>query len=138
MEPAEFLVLGAAAVADWRSETVAATKMKKVPGADRLTLTLVKNLDVIASVKAAFPDITAVGFAAETENVEAAAKAKLAAKHLDAVIGNNGPATFGRDTNTVVIVTEKGVRTVETTTKERIAGEIVTEIVGLLKEKTHA
>ena len=123
---------------DWRSETVAATKMKKVPGADRLTLTFVKNPDVIASVKAAFPDITAVGFAAETENVEAAAKAKLAAKHLDAVIGNNGPATFGRDTNTVVIVTEKGVRTVETTTKERIAGEIVTEIVGLLKEKTHA
>ena len=132
------LFVGAAAVADWRAETVAATKMKKVPGADRLTLTLVKNPDVIASVKAAFPDITAVGFAAETENVEAAAKAKLAAKHLDAVIGNNGPATFGRDTNTVVITTEKGVRTVETTTKERIAGEIVTEIVGLLKEKTHA
>ena len=106
------LFVGAAAVADWRAETVA--------------------------VKAAFPDITAVGFAAETENVEAVAKAKLAAKHLDAVIGNNGPAAFGRDVNAVVIVTAKGVRIVDTTTKERIAGEIVTEIVGLLKEKTHA
>ena len=132
------IFVGAAAVADWRAETVAATKMKKVPGADRLTLTFVKNLDVIASVKAAYPDMTAIGFAAETENVEAAAKAKLAAKHLDAVIGNNGPAAFGRDVNAVVIVTAKGVRIVDTTTKERIAGEIVTEIVGLLKEKTHA
>lgn len=132
------IFVGAAAVADWRAETVAATKMKKVPGADRLTLTFVKNLDVIASVKVAYPDMTAIGFAAETENVEAAAKAKLAAKHLDAVIGNNGPAAFGRDVNAVVIVTAKGVRIVDTTTKERIAGEIVTEIVGLLKEKTHA
>ena len=132
------IFVGAAAVADWRSETVAASKMKKVPDVDRLTLTLVKNPDVIASVKAAFPDITAVGFAAETENVEAAAKAKVARKRLDAVIGNNGPAAFGSDVNTVVIVTEKGTRTVEKTTKDRVAGEIVTEIVGLLKEKTHA
>ena len=132
------IFVGAAAVADWRAETVAASKMKKVPGVDRLTLTLVKNPDVIASVKASYPGIVAVGFAAETDNVEAAAKAKLARKWLDAVIGNNGPAAFGSDVNTVVIVTEKGTRTVEKTTKDRVAGEIVTEIVGLLKEKTHA
>ncbi len=112
--------------------------MKKTADVDRMTLTFVKNPDVIASVKASYPDIVAVGFAAETENVEAAAKTKLVAKKLDAVIGNNGPATFGIDTNTVVIVTKAGTRTLVETSKDRVAGEIVTEIAGILKEKTHA
>lgn len=132
------IFVGAAAVADWRAETVASQKMKKTADVDRMTLTFVKNPDVIASVKASYPDIVAVGFAAETENVEAAAKTKLVAKKLDAVIGNNGPATFGIDTNTVVIVTKAGTRTLVETSKDRVAGEIVTEIAGILKEKTHA
>lgn len=132
------LFVGAAAVADWRPETPSAQKMKKEPGVDRQTIALVKNPDVIASVKAAHPELLVMGFAAETEAIEENAKKKLDAKRLDFVVGNDGPAAFGSDENAVVIVSRAGVRRVAAASKDRIAAELVAELARALKEKTHA
>ncbi len=132
------LFVGAAAVADWRAETPAAQKMKKRPGEDRQTIAFVKNPDVITSVKAAHPEIIALGFAAETEAIEENARRKLAAKHLDFVVGNDGPAAFGADTNAVVIVSRTGVRRVAAASKDRIAAELVADLARAVKEKHHA
>ena len=132
------IFVGTAAVADWRVQTPATSKMKKAPGVDTMTLTFVKNPDIIATVKAAHPGILAMGFAAETEDVEKNARIKLEKKNLDIVVGNDGPAAFGSSDNCVVIVTRKGSRRIEKATKEHIAEELVSELAAHFAESSNA
>ena len=77
-----------AAVADYRVETIAPQKIKK--HADTLTLHLVKNPDILGSARniMGFTGYL-VGFAAETENLEANARTKLVQKSCDMVIAND-------------------------------------------------
>ena len=103
------LFIGAAAVADYRPKAAANQKIKKQQGS-ALSLTLVENPDIIATV-ANLSDRPAavVGFAAETENLLAHAREKRARKNLDMVIANDvsDPATtFGSDQNAVSLVSE--------------------------------
>ncbi|MEK7262168.1 MAG: bifunctional phosphopantothenoylcysteine decarboxylase/phosphopantothenate--cysteine ligase CoaBC, partial [Pseudomonadota bacterium] len=77
------IFIGVAAVADYRPVQSAPQKLKKDAG--RMTLELIKNPDILASVAALTPRPFTVGFAAETENVEQNARTKLAEKHLDLV-----------------------------------------------------
>jgi len=103
------LFIGAAAVADYRPEAAANQKIKKQQGS-ALSLTLVENPDIIATVANLSDRPTAVvGFAAETENLLAHAREKRARKKLDMVIANDvsDPATtFGSDQNAVSLVSE--------------------------------
>ena len=103
------LFIGAAAVADYRPEAAANQKIKKQQGS-ALSLTLVENPDIIATVANLSDRPTAVvGFAAETENLLAHAREKRARKNLDMVIANDvsDPATtFGSDLNAVSLVSE--------------------------------
>ena len=81
--------IGTAAVADYTPRTVAADKLKKADGVDVLTLELVRTRDVLADVAASpLRPRLVVGFAAETGNVEAYARAKLVKKHLDLIAAN--------------------------------------------------
>jgi phosphopantothenoylcysteine decarboxylase/phosphopantothenate--cysteine ligase len=86
--PADAYV-GAAAVADWTPRSVSPSKLKKVAGADTLTLELVRTPDTLAEV-AAHPQRPrlVVGFAAETEDVRRHARDKLARKRVDLVAAN--------------------------------------------------
>lgn len=86
--PADVYV-AAAAVADWTPRETAAHKLKKQAGVDHMTLELVRTPDVLATV-AAHPlrPRLVVGFAAETENLVANARSKLAAKRVDLVAAN--------------------------------------------------
>lgn len=84
------IVIGCAAVSDYRVEKIAEKKIKKQDDKDELTLKLVKNPDIIATVghmehKRPFT----VGFAAETDNTEAYAKEKIAKKNLDLIVLND-------------------------------------------------
>jgi phosphopantothenoylcysteine decarboxylase/phosphopantothenate--cysteine ligase len=80
------LFVGVAAVADYRPTAPHATKMKK--SENEMTLRLVKNPDILAEV-AALPDGPfTVGFAAETDRLEAHARGKLEAKRLDMIAAN--------------------------------------------------
>ena len=105
--PADIAVC-AAAVADWRAATQAARKVKK-SGKQPPALKLVENPDILATLSAAGNRRPAlvVGFAAETENLVANAKAKLARKGCDWIVANDVSAaagTFGGDSNTVHLI----------------------------------
>ncbi len=84
------IFIGCAAVADYRVAAVAPQKIKKTDDSDSMQLQLVKNPDIIASVAAlANHRPFTVGFAAETEQVEQYARAKLAKKNLDLICAND-------------------------------------------------
>ena len=84
--PHHAIFVSAAAVGDFRAQHVAAQKLKKT--GDALELSLVQNPDILAEVAALPQRPFVVGFAAETENVEAYARGKLDAKRLDLIAAN--------------------------------------------------
>lgn len=84
----QHIFIGCAAVADYRAKTVAENKIKKQ--GDEVTITLIKNPDIVASVgnlKQNRPYV--VGFAAETQNVEEYARQKRLQKQLDLICAND-------------------------------------------------
>jgi phosphopantothenoylcysteine decarboxylase/phosphopantothenate--cysteine ligase len=109
------VVIMAAAVADYRPDTVAESKIKKETQGDILTLTLVKNPDILHDLsEARKPGQVIVGFAAETETDPAEllrlARAKIARKGCDLLVVNNVGWTtgFATDGNTVTIINRAG------------------------------
>ncbi len=107
------IFIGCAAVADYRAEAAAEHKIKKVEGEAGLTLRLVKNPDIIASV-AALPEAQrplVVGFAAETRDLEAYARDKLTRKGLDMIVANDVARAglgFGSDDNAALLLWREG------------------------------
>ncbi len=124
------VVIGAAAVADYRPENKADQKIKKA--GDRMQLTLVRNPDIIASLGAAKTSQYVVGFALETENELSHAQKKLEEKQLDAIVLNslNDPgAGFASDTNKVTFMDKNsGITPFELKTKPEVARDILNEI----------
>ena len=106
--PADVAVF-AAAVADWRPERPSDSKIKKQAGGTP-TLALVENPDILSTIahrKSGRPRLV-IGFAAETDDVIANAKAKLAKKGCDWILANDvSPETgiMGGDANTIHLVT---------------------------------
>jgi len=107
--PADIAVMSAA-VADWRVDGVASGKIKKAPGGPP-SLALIENPDILAGVSAPGqrrPKLV-VGFAAETTDLEANARAKLSRKGCDWIVGNDvSDDVFGADGNTVTLFTKDG------------------------------
>ena len=99
-----------AAVADWRVDGVASGKIKKKPGGPP-SLALIENPDILAGVSAPGPrrPKLVVGFAAETSDLEANARAKLSKKGCDWIVGNDvSDEVFGSDGNAVTLFTQNG------------------------------
>ena len=123
--PADIAVC-VAAVSDWRPESAAGTKMTK--GADGPpTISLVENPDILATLsKSPRRPALVVGFAAETNDVEAYAKAKLAKKGCDWIVANDVSVagTMGGDDNAVSIVTTDGVERWDRTAKSEVARKL--------------
>ena len=123
----------AAAVADWRVANAGEQKIKKKAGQTTPELSLVENPDILATVaklKSKRPKLV-IGFAAETENVTANAKAKLAAKGCDWILANDvSPQTgiMGGDRNTIELVTAKGVEPWPPQSKEDVAAMLIARI----------
>lgn len=103
------IAICAAAVSDWRAAVPQDQKIKKGQGEDPPTLELAENPDILASLSAAGPKRPrlVIGFAAETEDVEANAAAKLTAKGCDWILANQVAegAVFGDDENVVHLLT---------------------------------
>jgi phosphopantothenoylcysteine decarboxylase/phosphopantothenate--cysteine ligase len=108
--PAADVWVFAAAVADYRPAVVEPEKIKK--SGDTLTLKLVKNVDIAATLgQAKRPEQFAVGFALETTNELAHALGKLQRKNFDLVVLNSlrdAGAGFGHDTNKVSVLDRAG------------------------------
>lgn len=104
------IVIMTAAVCDYRAANFSDNKIKK-SGSDTLTLTLVKNPDILASMGEKKENQFLIGFAAETENLKENAVDKLENKNLDMIVANDvtsSDAGFGADTNRVVIFDKNG------------------------------
>jgi phosphopantothenoylcysteine decarboxylase/phosphopantothenate--cysteine ligase len=125
--PADIFI-GAAAVADWRVEPGVQKTKKSAAGPP--TLDLIENPDILASVARrdrGRPRLV-VGFAAETENVIANARAKLESKRCDLIVANNvEPASgvFGGSKNSVHLIGKEGVESWPVLDKTEIATRLV-------------
>lgn len=132
--PADIAVC-VAAVADWRPADEAGTKMKK-DGSGPPAIALVENPDILATLSASprRPRLV-VGFAAETHDVEAYAKAKLARKGCDWIVANDVSVAgvMGGDDNTVSIVTRAGIERWERTAKTEVAHKLAARMAEELK-----
>lgn len=122
--------IAVAAVADYRPEQAAPQKIKKT--AESLTLNLVKNPDILAEVAALPGAPFCVGFAAESENLEAYAEAKRQKKRLPLVVGNLFSDAFGGEENKVVLFDGDGAHPLAPASKARLAAQIVAHLAGLL------
>ncbi len=125
----------AAAVADYKPAHVAANKIKKE--GDTLTLELVKNVDIAATLgKTKRPEQFSVGFALETNNEEAHARDKLHRKNFNLVVLNSlrdAGAGFRHDTNKVTLLDAQGeMLTFEVKLKAAVAHDIVQAVLARL------
>jgi len=124
--------IATAAVADWRPAEAATQKIKKAAGRAVPSFGLTENPDILAAVAAMPKPPYCVGFAAESADVARHAREKLLRKKLPLVVGNLGPATFGRDDNALLLVDAKGEREVpgggQRADKLVLARELVAEI----------
>ena len=134
------IFISTAAVADYRTEEAAPQKIKKTQ--DVMTLNLVKNPDILATISHAHPELFVVGFAAETQNIEHYAQGKLVAKDLDMIACNDVSRTdigFASDDNAMQVFFaqryEQDVAVLEKASKDDIAAQLVTIIGDTLTKK---
>lgn len=129
--PSADIVIGAAAVADYRPKVVADQKIKK--NDEEFTIVLEKNPDILASLGAIKTNQFLVGFALETENEIEYAKSKLKKKNLDLIVLNSlndQGAGFGKPTNKVTFIDKDfTVFPQELKSKEAVAKDIIDQIV---------
>jgi len=119
--------IAAAAVADYRPAQIAAQKMKKGES-ELLTLTLMKNPDIVASIAALNPKPFTIGFAAESENLLEYARTKLQRKNLDLVVANNisdSNIGFNSDDNAVTLVEKNSTTDISQRSKHQLARELI-------------
>ncbi|PKH23575.1 bifunctional phosphopantothenoylcysteine decarboxylase/phosphopantothenate--cysteine ligase CoaBC [Enterobacterales bacterium CwR94] len=133
----QHIFIGCAAVADYRAQAIAAEKIKKQ--GEEITLTLVKNPDIVAGVgklKENRPYV--VGFAAETQNVEEYAQQKRARKQLDLICANDVSQAgqgFNSDSNALHLFWQEGDKVLPLSEKALLGQQLIDEIVRRYDEK---
>ena len=133
--------IATAAVADWRPAHVAGEKIKK--GQDGLpSFDWVENPDILADVafsnRAQAGTLYCVGFAAETQYLQAQAQAKRVRKGVPLMVGNLGPATFGQDDNALLVIDEQGTLELPLASKLTLARQLMAEIASRISTKEQA
>jgi phosphopantothenoylcysteine decarboxylase/phosphopantothenate--cysteine ligase len=123
------IFIAVAAVADYRPAARAPAKIKKRE--ETLTLELVRNPDILASVAALDPAPFTVGFAAETEDVERHAREKLRSKNIDLIAANQVGADLGfeSDENSLLLIArDSDIVELPRQPKSRLARALLHEI----------
>ncbi|MCG3733130.1 bifunctional phosphopantothenoylcysteine decarboxylase/phosphopantothenate--cysteine ligase CoaBC [Vibrio cincinnatiensis] len=119
------IFIGCAAVADYRPERIAEHKIKKTDQNSTLSITMVKNPDIVASVAALTEQRPfTVGFAAETQEVEKYARSKLANKNLDMICANDVSIEgqgFNSNNNALTVYWHDGAQALPLTSKRELA-----------------
>jgi phosphopantothenoylcysteine decarboxylase/phosphopantothenate--cysteine ligase len=126
--PGTDVFIAAAAVSDYRPVQVSAEKIKKT--SDSLLLAMSRTPDILATVAAGSPRPFVVGFAAETQNVERNALAKLEGKHLDMIAANQvgDGLAFDCDDNALAVYWPGGRRDLPRAGKAELAARLVAVI----------
>jgi phosphopantothenoylcysteine decarboxylase/phosphopantothenate--cysteine ligase len=119
------IFIASAAVSDYCACEVACQKIKKT--SDTMTLSLVRTPDVLATVSKSSDAPFVVGFAAETEQVEKHALAKMSAKHLDMIAANQvgDGLAFDKDENALTVYWPGGSRQLSLASKRVLAQQLV-------------
>lgn len=131
------IFISCAAVADYRAAQVSEEKIKKSD--NQITLNMVKNPDIVASVaamKVHRPFV--VGFAAETQNVEEYARQKLTSKNLDLICANDVSVDgqgFNCNTNALHLFWSKGDKQFPLIDKSLLGQYLIDEIISQYEEK---
>lgn len=124
------VVLMAAAVADYRPAKPSARKLKR--GAGALTIELTPNADILKTLGAArTAGQVLVGFALETNDGVANARAKLREKGVDLVVLNSPAEGIGGDTNRATLVEAKSARALPRTSKRELAEAVLDRVCEL-------
>jgi len=129
------IFISAAAVADYSLENISQQKIKKMN--DSFELKLKKNPDILSEVSALQNAPFSVGFAAETENLEANAQAKLQSKNLDMIAANlvGDGQGFDVETNALSIFWKNGQKQLEQAPKTKLARRLINLIADQYNEK---
>ena len=126
--PRHDVFVATAAVADWRPAQAAERKLKKADGHVTPTIAMAETPDILADV-ARLPDAPyCVGFAAESHDLVKHARDKRERKGVPLVVGNVGPATFGRDDNALLLVDADGEHEIGHGPKLALARRLVRQI----------
>jgi phosphopantothenoylcysteine decarboxylase/phosphopantothenate--cysteine ligase len=128
--------IATAAVADWRPAASATEKIKKDGSGAAPALTFVENTDILAvvaaSARARSGALFCVGFAAESHDLLAHAQAKRERKGVPLLVGNIGPATFGKDDNALLLVDAQGSQALPRAGKLHLARQLVANVAARL------
>lgn len=130
--PQADLAIMTAAVADFRPATQADQKIKKQEGSDNMTLELVKNPDILATLGSLKQKQVLVGFALETNNELENAKKKRQRKNADYIVLNSlndSGAGFGAETNKVSIISEHSVAELPLQSKYEVAKSVINYLI---------
>jgi len=125
-----------AAVADWRPAECGAQKIKKDGSGRAPSIAMSENPDILAAVARLPQRPYCVGFAAESHDLAKHARDKRLRKNVPLIVGNIGPATFGRDDNALLLVDAHGERELPSAGKLQLARALVAEIATRLAGAT--
>jgi phosphopantothenoylcysteine decarboxylase/phosphopantothenate--cysteine ligase len=127
---ADVLIM-AAAVADFRPETTATSKIKKGPGNDAPTIVLTRNPDILATVDRS--GLVKIGFAAETDDLIANATDKLRRKGLAMIVANEAVATIGSAESAATLLYRDGrSEALPTLDKRDLARVVIDRVAGIM------
>jgi len=126
------IFISVAAVADYRPANAASSKIKK--DADTMTLPLVRNPDILTTISQSRNRPFCVGFAAETDNIEAYARKKLEDKQLDLIFANNATDTFNSDSAQATAYWQNGEFSFQKSSKSSLTRQMVSLITRLYKK----
>lgn len=130
--PRADVFIATAAVADWRPAAHSEQKIKKDGSGQPPTVSFTENPDILATIaqgeRARGGALFCVGFAAESHDLVANAKAKRERKGIPLLVGNIGPLTFGQDDNQMLLVDAQGVQELPRASKLVLARQLVAEI----------
>lgn len=134
--PSNDAFISCAAVADYRPENVASQKLKKTENNDQMTINMVKNPDIVATVANMTEQRPfTVGFAAETNDVETYARGKLVKKNLDMICANDVSVEgqgFNSNDNAITLFWPQGEQALALESKEALSFRILEKMHELM------
>jgi phosphopantothenoylcysteine decarboxylase/phosphopantothenate--cysteine ligase len=140
LAPQHDVFVATAAVADWRPATLAEHKIKKDGKKQAPSFELTENPDILAAVASLATPPYCVGFAAESERLLEHARSKLQRKRIPLIVGNLGPATFGKDDNALLLVDAEQARPLPADGRQAdkltLARELMLELARRLSVRT--
>ena len=129
-------VIACAAVCDYRPEIISPDKIKK--NQDTVQLTLIKNPDIVATIKQQHPHLIVAGFAAETNNIINHATTKLKHKGLDLIIANDvsNNKVFNQDETEISLISHNHhPLRLDRMSKQKAASAIIAKLIQLLNRQ---